>query len=312
MKKLLTLLSIVSLNLFGACLEVGTTTQTACSGNSIHIDPIANQTVSAMNVDAINQTLYFPLYVFSDSNEEVKMTLSSLSKFFKGSDDMTASYYFVAGSSNSGTAVPIIEGTAFTLLSTGTNLRDGNSIVGYIKIVVPTVAGLQTAGEYTLNVNTSVKLTNSISDTDTLTAKTTVNQVTRVSFENDVSSLTSGIGFEDATVDYGNFELNEVNIKKVDVYLKNNTAIKCTMSITPSPLKHVTYPDAYQITMSYSYKDTATNEVTPITNTTPFILKNGKNAGSKVGEMTFTTETLPDTLIAGEYKAVIEVSIQAQ
>ena len=75
----------------------------------------------------------------------------------KDSDSMTTNYYFVSGSTNSGTAVSIANGVDFTLSGS----RDGNSIVGYIKLVVPTVATLQTAGEYTLNANTSVKLTNS-------------------------------------------------------------------------------------------------------------------------------------------------------
>ena len=317
MKKLL-LLSILSLNLFGECLEVGTTAGQSCSGTSIHIDPINNQTFTNITIGTTNQILYIPLYVYSDSTEEVKMTLSNLGSLIKSSDSMTTNYYFVAGSTTSGTAVTIADGTAFTLLvtnSTTTTSREGNTIVGYIKLVVPTVATLQTAGEYTLNANTSVKLTNSSSNTNTLTAKAMLNQVTQVSFNDDVSSsIITGTGFVNSTVDYQNFTLNTQNMETVNVYLKNNMLTgqnQCTMSFTPSPLKHVQLPNDYQIEMSYSYKD-LNDEVTSITNTSPFVLKTGTNTGTKVGEMTFTTETLPDTLIAGEYKAVIEVTISVQ
>jgi hypothetical protein len=313
MKKLL-LLTLLSFNLFGACLEVGATAGQSCSGDSIRIDPISNETFSSITIGTSNQIHYISLYVKSDSTEAVSMTLSNLGKLINGTEDMTTNYYFVAGSTNSGTAVSIADGVAFTLLSENSGSRDGNTIVGYIKLVVPTVGVLQRAGEYTLNANTSVKLTNSNSDTNTLSAKAMVDQVTMVSFNDEVSSLTGGVGFKDSTVDYGNFTLNATNSKTMSVYLKNNLLIgqnQCTMSFAPSPLKHVDFPNNYEIGMTYSYKD-LNNVVTAITNTAPFVLKTGKNSGTKVGDMTFTTETLPDTLIAGEYQAVIEVTISVQ
>ena len=310
MKKILLLSSVLSLNLFGACLEVGTTAGQNCSGSSIHLDSISNQSFTSIQVGSSNQVKYIPLYVASDSTEKVTMTLSNLANLIKGSDSMVTNYYFVSGNSESGTAVPIVNNTAFTLLNAGTTSRDGNTIVGYLKLIVPTVAALQTAGSYALSANISVKLTSSASASENLTANATVDYVTQVSFTDEVSGLTSGEGFKDSTVDYGNFILNQINSKTVNVYLKNNTTNDCTMSFAPVSLTHVDYP-AYSIGMSYSYKN-LNNVVHDITDASEFILKNGKNSGSKVGEMTFKTESLTGSLIAGEYKATINVTISAR
>jgi hypothetical protein len=243
-----------------------------------------------------------PIYLYSDSNEEVSMTIINNSSL-QNSDGETigTSFYYVVGSSES----TITEGSSFVLLANGAGGRDGNSVVGYIRIKVNTLLDTQTVGSYSLSKNISVKLTSSGDSSATLSSSGLVEYVTIVSFENSISGYTSGEKFIDAVVDYGDFNLNAVNTQTRDVYVKSNSNKACTISFAITDL--VSQVDnSYTIGMHYYYG------TKKIENNTPFTVINGKNGGTKVGEMKFETDIIDASVIAGEYKATLTVTVSAR
>ena len=309
MKKIIIVYVTLIVNIFGACLEVGVTSGQTCSGNTIHIDNIT-KAFSDMEISSTNNLLDIPIYLYSDTDKSVTMQLS-LSNLTKGTESIATEYYFL--NSNKSTSVTISNDTPFTLLNTGTagtSPRDGNTIVGYIRLKVPSVSALQTAGDYSLSSSTQVTLNAVGSDIDTLTATTTVPYVTQVSFSDNVSSKTNGESFVTSNVDLGQLTIGSTNSKVVDVYLKNNTNNDVTMSFTPVSLHHVD-DSSYKIDMTYIYTNIS-NVTTTITNNTAFTLKNGKNSGSKVGTMSFQTEAITQYMLAGTYEASMTVTIQAR
>ena len=318
MMKILYLLSMALLHLYGTCLEVGVTSGQSCSGNSVNIDSITQSFSSNMEITMGNYSLDIPLYVRSDSTDEITMTLTGLASLNNsvGADDIVMDYTFLNSSKNF--IQTITDGQSFVLISIGgtasTGVRDGNTLVGYIRLATNSnLQALQTSGAYSLSLNTKVTTGGAGNDSDSITANATVSAVTMVSFSNNVSGQKTGESFVNSTVNFGTLSLGGSNSTTADVYLKNNvikTNNRVTMSFTPVALKHETYPNNHEIGMNYSYTDGTTT--TTITDNTPFILKTGKQSGSKVGTMTFTMDALPSTLLAGTYNASITVTIKAE
>jgi len=306
MKKLL-LLSILSWNLFGACLEVGATAGKSCTGDSVRVDAMnANFSISMKVADTNLKVIDIPLYIFSDANDEVKMTIANLSTLRNSANEViSTAFYYVVNNVESA----ITENQPFTLLATSNAGRDGNSIVGYIRIKVNSLADTQTAGTYTLSKNMSVKLGNgNDSPVATLSASGSVEQVSMVGFEN-LATYKMSQAFKDGLVDYGNFTLNTKNEQVKDIFVKNNTNGNFQIKFETSDL--ISQVDNnYKIDMSYYYtKIGATEE--GINNNEFFTIMSRKNNGTKVGTMRFVTESLTGSLIAGEYKAVINVTVSA-
>ena len=309
MKKTLLLLLIISINLFGSCLKVSSNSGATCSGDSIIIDDISKNFTTTMKVSDNGVTVVdIPIYIYSDSTEEVTMTITNSSSLQNSSGETinTNLFYVVGGVESS-----ITENSSFVLLANGAGTRDGNSIIGYIRIKVINLSDTQTVGSYALSKNMEVKLTNSgSSPIATLSSSGSVEYVTIVSFENSISGYTSGEQFISAVVDYGDFNLNAVNTQIRSLYVKSNSNKDCTISFATSDL--VSQVDSnYKIGMNYYYTKTGGSQQT-ISNNSPFTVINGKNGGSKVGEMKFETQTIDASMIAGEYKAVLNVTVSAR
>ncbi|CAA6798841.1 MAG: Unknown protein [uncultured Sulfurovum sp.] len=306
MKKLL-LLTLLSLNLFGACLEVGTTAQSACSGDTLRVDAMNVNFSTSMKVADTNlKVVDIPIYVFSDSMDEVKMTMANISTLRNSVNEViSTAFYYVVNDVESA----ITENQSFTLLSAAAGGRDGTSIVGYVRIKVNSLADTQTAGSYALSKNISVNLGNaSDSPTATLSASGNVEQVSMVGFEN-LATYKTGKVFKDGLVDYGNFTLNTSNEQVKDVFVKNNTNGNFQIKFETSDL--ISQVDNnYKIDMSYYYTKIGATEQS-INNNEYFTIMTGKKNGTKVGVFRFITESLTGSLIAGEYKAVINVTVSA-
>jgi len=310
MNKTILILALMSLNLFGGCLDVGTTTGQSCTDDTINVDFMTTTFSSTMKVSDNNlNVLEIPIYVASDTTEAVSMTISELSALQNSDHDIidTKLEYIQGGS----VVATITNGTAFTLLADGESSRDGNTEVGRIRITINSaLSDTQTAGSYKLSKSMTVKLGNgSDSSSETLESRGVVEQVSMVGFEN-LSSYTTGQAFKNGLVDYGNFTLNSANEQIKDIFVKNNTNGDFQLKFETSDL--ISQIDSnYKIAMSYYYKKTDASEQS-ISNNQYFTIMSGKNNGSKVGEMRFVTEPLTSSLIAGEYKATINVTVQAQ
>jgi len=309
MKNILILLMIISINLFGSCLKVSSSSSVTCSGDTISIDDINQNFTTTMKVsDSGVSVVDIPIYISTTSTEEVTMTITNSSSLQNSDGEtITTELFYVVGGGES----TITEGSAFVLLANGAGTRDGtNQLVGYIRIKV-TLSDNQTVGSYSLSKNIEVALTNiGTSPTATLSSSGSVDYVTIVSFENIISGYTSGEKFISAVVDYGDFNLNAVNTEIRNLYVKSNSKKDCTISFATSKLISQVDSD-YKIGMNYYYTKTGgTQEL--IQNNVPFTVIRGKNSGSKVGEMKFETDTIDASLIAGDYKAVITVTVSAR
>ena len=309
MKNILILFIIISINLFGSCLKVSSNSGTTCSDDSISIDSISKSFTTTMKVSDNGVTVVdIPIYISTDSTEEITMTMTNITSLRNSDNETIATdFFYVVGGSEHG----IIENSSFVLLANGAGTRDGsNNLIGYIRIKV-TLSDNQTVGSYSLSKNIKVTLTNNgTSPTATLSSGGSVEHVTIVSFEDSISGYTSGEKFISAVIDYGDFNLNAVNRQIRSLYVKSNSKKACTISFSTSKL--VSQVDSsYKIGMNYYYTKIGGTQQT-IPNNIPFTIINGKNSGGKVGEMKFETETIDTLLIAGEYKAIINVTVSAR
>jgi hypothetical protein len=306
MKKLI-LITLLSLNLFGACLDVGATARQSCSDDTVHIDNISKTFTSSMKVSDNSLTVVdIPIYIFSNSTEEISMTISNVSTLRNANNEViTTTFYYVVNN----TEYSINENQSFVLLSADANREEVNALTGYIRIKVNSLSDTQTAGGYSLSKNMTVKLGNgSDSSSATLSSSGIVEQVSMVGFEN-MATYKTGKAFKDGLVDYGNFTLNTTNEKIKELFVKNNTTGDFKIKFETSDL--ISQVDNnYKIDMSYYYTKTDASEQ-PINNNEFFTIMSGKNNGTKVGQMRFVTESLTGSLIAGEYKATINVTVSA-
>jgi len=83
------------------------------------------------------------------------------------------------------------------------------------------------------------------------------------------------------------------------------------MSIELSTLKHVIYPEKYQIPITYSFIN-LDGDKHAITSTEAFALTNTKNDATIVGKMEFTIQAQSTQYLAGHYEAIVPVTIKAQ
>lgn len=303
------LLLIISINLFGSCLKVSSNSGATCSGDSISIDDISKEFTTTMKVsDSGITVLDIPVYIYSNSLKEITMTITNNLPLQNSSGEtIDTNFFYVID----GVEKNIIENSPFVLLANGVGARDGNSIVGYIRIKVVNLSDTQTVGSYTLSKNIEVTLAGRRnSPTATLSSRGLVEYVTIVSFGNNINSYTNGEKFLSAIVDYGDFKLNEVNTQIRNLYVKSNSKKPCTISFATSDLVSQVDPN-YTIGMNYYYTKVGGNQHL-ISSNVPFVIINGKNGGSKVGEIKFETQKIDSSMIAGEYKAVLNVTVSAR
>jgi len=291
------------------CLEVGDSSGQECSGNEITMNDIDIDFTTTMKVGQSNlEVVSIPIYVDTDSNDKVSMIITDESDL-QNSDGESIDFSMEYISKSSGSTQTISSGVAFTILDEGESGRDGDTVVGNIRIIIDSLLDTQTMGTYSFSKKVKVKLGDIEESLDAdFDAKGEVEQVSVVGFSS-MSSFQEGVFFVDSTVDYGDFKLNENNEKREDVFVKNNTNGEIKIKFNTSPLVH-TLDNNYQIDMSYYYKANGDSEQ-EIENDTYFTISSGKNGGDKVGEMRFVTEPLTKALLAGEYSATLNVTVSA-
>jgi hypothetical protein len=256
-----------------------------------------------LQVSQQNIILSIPIYVNSDSidKEVIEMTLSSITTLKNSSNEVittTLSYKSI-----NGTETTISDGTSFTLLSSGEGERDGNTIEGYIYIKISSVADNATVGDYSLSSNISISSNGTTSSSSQLTVGASVALVAVAGFE-DTSNQTIGKKLIGGSVNFGIFKFNEPNEVIKPLFIKNNSTQDFKISFETKPLKHIDDPDNYSIGMQYYYDGTA------IQNNTKFTALSGKNdGGTKVADLKFKTDNLDDSLISGEYKTTLNITI---
>jgi hypothetical protein len=304
---LLTFSSMFSLNLFGDCIHIGYQSGLTCSGDEIIIDDLQTNFTSTMKVsDSELTVLDIPIYIYSTLRGRVQLQLNENQPLSNGEETISTTFYLVQNNQED----EITLGEAFSVGGRGRRQSqlDGQTLIAQIRIKVNNLSDIQTAGKYRLKKYIQAKLRRTYTSSSTITATGEVEQVTIVGFE-DVSTYTSQQLFKDAFIDYGLINFNTINRQVRDIYVKNNTTGACQISFNTSPL--ISQIDSnYKIPMKYFYqKDGEAEE--EILNAEPFTLIVGKNNGSKVGMMSFETEEITGPLIAGDYKATLQVTVSA-
>ncbi len=306
MKKTILFLAIFSLNLFGSCIHIGYQSGLTCSGDEIIIDDLNTNFTTTMKVSDRELTvLDIPIYIYSNTRNRIRLQLTENQPLSNGKERIDTKFYVVQNNRED----EITLGKTFNIGKRGRgNQLDGHTLIAQIRIKVDNLSDIQTAGSYQLKKYIQAKVGRNYTSSSTLTATGEVEQVTIVGFE-DVSNYSSQQLFKDASINYGLINFNTINRQIRDIYVKNNTTGACQISFNTSPL--ISQIDSsYQIPMKYFYQKDGEAEQ-EILNAEPFTLIVGKNNGSKVGSMKFETEKLRGNLIAGDYKAVIQVTVSA-
>ena len=251
-----------------------------------------------------SQTKEFPIYINSDSAEAITLKISNLSPLSNGADTVDVSLYY---KNSSGTYGQLHDGDTVTLQGA----RDGNSIVGYIKVVTSNISDTQTFGSYSLSNTISVALGSSWSSNANFQIEADVSLVA-IAGLTPTNSYTTGKKFVSSTVDFNDFSFG-VNTTERPLYIKSNSnnQFRITFTSTPDLLLDGT-DDAYKIDMKYYYKE-GTNSYSQINAGSSFNAITGKNSGTNsIGSIKFETEVITIDKIAGEYSTSIAVTVSAQ
>jgi len=203
MKRIVILLSILSNILFSAYLTVSSSAGvSAGSDGSIRLDALS-ATFSNLEVSSSNQFIEIPIYVKSDTLEAISLTINNIVPLNQNGESIPFSLSYKDSE--------ISSGVAFSLLNAGEGGRDGNTVVGKIKILIPSVSATQVAGDYAVSMSMELSSANyGSSATEMFSIGATVPLVAIAGF-NTTSSLTNGQHFEGATLDYGTFSFNQKN-----------------------------------------------------------------------------------------------------
>ncbi len=295
MKKILILLTLLSNYLFSSFLIV--------NGSSGIVDGVENEirlyplsiNFESLTVSSSNSFIEIPIYIKSNSTEAVNMVISNISPLVQGGDSIGISLSYRGRTINND--VP------FNLLNEGESGRDGNTIVGKIKVNIPTVASTQTYGEYSVNLDAKLSSSNySNTSTQSFKIKATVPLVAVAGFKS-VSNYTHDKFFIGSTLDYGTFKFNQKNVIEENLFIKSNSTQNFRIAFDTGQLISK-IDNNYKIPMHYYY-----NNVPFSTNHT-FMALSGKNEGTNnIGVIKFETDTITQELIAGEYEATIGVTI---
>ena len=248
-----------------------------------------------LEVSTNNSFVEIPIYVKSDTTEEVTLSIDIEPLRQLGEEiDISLSYR----------GVPIQDGVPFKLLNSGDGGRDGNTIVGKIKVTIPEVHPIQTYGDYSANLEMELSSSNySTIAKEALSASATIPLVAVAGFET-VSSYTNGKKFTGATIDYGKFDFNQKNSVETELFIKSNSSQSFRMTFNSSELVHKPPHTEYKIPLNYYFNNIK------FSNNNTFVALNGKNRGeSSIGTIKFETDTIKHSLIAGEYEATIDITI---
>jgi hypothetical protein len=296
MKKILILLTIISNILFSAYLTVSSSSGVPIGNDGeILLNPLSAN-FSNLEVSTSNSFIDIPIYVKSDTTEAVSLKIDNISALIQGSDSISFNVSYRGAT--------ISSAVAFTLLEAGEGGRDGNTIVGTIRITVPSVGITQIEGSnYSINMGMELSSANYPSiTTETFSLRATVPLVAMAGFST-TSSFKNGQYFLGDTVQYNNFLFNQKNSIEKNLFVKSNSNQNFTISFNTSQL--ISQVDSnYQINMQYYFKGI------PFPNNQKFTALTGTNDGtSSIGAIKFETQTIDSSLISGRYQASVGVTI---
>ena len=267
------------------------------SDGEIILNPISID-FSTVELSSSNRYIDIPIYIKSDSTEEIKMKMSNISALENGGESMgiTLSY---RGST-------ISSDVSFILMNSGEGGRDGNTIVGKIRVTIPSLYPVQTYGAYQTKIDMELSSTNYVKrPINYLNVSANVPLVTIAGFDV-VSSYTSGQRFLDATIEYGKFNLNKKNSIEKSLFIKSNSDQNFKIAFDTTALISQINSN-YQIPLYYYFNNL------PFKNNRSFTALSGKDKGERsIGKVKFETETIDSSLISGNYEAVINVTISLE
>lgn len=298
MKKILILLAILSNMLYSGYLSVSSTAGIPNGADGSIVLNTLSTSFSNLEVSSTNQFIEIPIYVKSDTTEAVSLTINNIAPLNQNGESIAFSLSY-RGSS-------ISSGVAFSLLNAGEGGRDGNTVVGNIKILISSVGVTQVEGDYDVNMNMELSSSNHISSaTANFSIGARVPLVAIAGF-NTTSSFMNGQHFEGESIAYGTFLFNQKNIIDKNLFVKSNSLQDFTISFDTSELTSELDP-SYKINMKYYFKGIQ------FTNNQKFTALTGTNDGtSSLGTMRFETQTIDGSLISGTYSASVGVTIRLE
>jgi hypothetical protein len=289
MKKVLILLISLSLGVWADYLIVSSQPITEEGSETALLNDFSID-FSTLTLPSNNIIKTIDVYLKSDSTTNaISLTISGDNQIENSDEKMNISLQYNDN--------PITLGTSFELLGAGEGTRDGTKI-GTIEIKINSVTPVQLLGEY--SVELSMDLNGESTQNFLITA--TVPEVTVAGF----TSTQSEIGikkFLGTIVDFGKFEFDKQNTIDKNLYIRSNSSQDFYISFDTDEMIHET-DNNYKIAMEYLWNDLTYSKNTEIK------AKTGVDKGEDaVGTMTFRTQTIDGSLIAGKYSTTVGVNI---
>lgn len=306
MYKALTFLLLLYSNVYGEYLIVDNA-PIGASSNAITVNSFSESfSPNTLKVGISSVSLKIPIYVKSDSMSNIAITLSNLSNLQNSSDNQEISTSFFYQQHNNSSQISIYNNTPFTLLHNGVGVRDGSTPTGYLIIKANNISNTQTYGTYKLTSNIQAHLANQNSNITNLSIRGDVPLVAVASFVS-TSAYQSGQKFEDNQVNYGKLRFMTENRMIKDLFVKSNSNQSFKVTLIPNDLIHQVYDNSI-IKMNY-YFTSNNGQRTHINGNNYFTAIQGKSDGVKVGEFECETERITASHLAGDYRAVMNVTI---
>jgi len=303
MKKLLLLL-LISLN-FSAYASIWDYISPYLTVSSESINETGNKTtlINNFSIDFNKLTLAnnnvlktIDVYLKSNRYNNVYMTISGENQIKNGDESMEIELTYNGRS--------ITLGKEFKLLNRGEGDRDGGKI-GTIEVIINAVSPVQLVGEYNINLEMKVKTPWIGQSTQTFPIKATVPIVTVAGFSSTQTEMGANT-FLGATVDFGNFNFNQKNSVDKNLFIRSNSPNTFYISFDTDKLIHESDAN-YKIAMQYYWNGKAYRKNSKIETLS------GVNEGrNSLGIMTFETERINGSLIAGRYGATVNVTITVE
>lgn len=299
MRKVFFIVIVLSNMLFSAYLTVSPNSGIPIGADgTIQLDALSAN-FNNLEVSSSNKFIEIPIYVRSDTLEAVSLTINNIVPLNQNGETISFSLSFKGNN--------ISTGVGFSLLNAGEGGRDGNTIIGKIKIVIPSVGTTQIEGNsYSVNMNMELSSTNHASiATEKFSIGATVPLVAMAGFST-TSSFKNSQYFVGDTVNYNTFSFHQKNIIEKDLFVKSNSLEDFTISFNTSQLVSQVDTD-YKINMAYYFKGVQ------FSNNQKFTALTGTNDGiSSIGKIKFETQTIDGSLIAGTYRASVGVTIRLE
>ena len=289
MKRVFILLLAFSFGLWADYLTVSSESITDEGTDTTLLDNFSID-FSTLTLSSNNVIKTIDIYLKSDSTANaVSLTISGNSQIKNGDEEMDISLKYNDN--------PITLGTSFELLGAGEGARDGTKI-GTIEIKINSVTSVQLLGEY--SVDLSMDLDGE--STQTFPIKATAPEVTVAGFTT-TQSETGVNRFLGTTVDFGKFEFDKQNTIDKSLYIRSNSSQSFYISFDTSEMIHETDSN-YKIAMEYLWDGSTYSKDTEIK------VRTGVDKGEDaMGTMTFRTQTIDGSLIAGKYSTTVGVNI---